>query len=80
MTENQKYIDLATSWRRKNQAHQEGVVLLWEGKVYGWKNQLRDAVHERPNAIAVDSLGHVFRAEGGNDYDGAKYWVAISPD
>jgi hypothetical protein len=53
-------------------------VLIWQGNVYGWKNSLRDAAHERPNAIAVDEQGNVFIAEGGNDYDGAKCWVATT--
>jgi len=45
--------------------------------VYGWKDSLRDPNHERPNAIAVDENGRVFRAEGGNDYDGAERWASI---
>ncbi|WP_407210685.1 MULTISPECIES: hypothetical protein [Enterobacteriaceae] len=53
------------------------MVLIWEGKAYGWKNCLRDAGCERPGAIAIDTDGHVFIAEGGNDYDGAKCWVAM---
>ncbi|EPJ6132876.1 hypothetical protein [Citrobacter freundii] len=34
--------------------------------------------HERPGVIAVDVDENVFIAEGGNDYDGAKCWVAHS--
>ncbi|TLX55628.1 antirestriction protein ArdR, partial [Stutzerimonas nosocomialis] len=41
------------------------------------KNCLRDAGHEQPGAYAVDEDGHVFIAEGGNEYDGAKCWVAV---
>jgi hypothetical protein len=63
----------ARKWRVQNQ-HTTGVVLIFEGAVYGWKNCLRDAAHEQPNAFAVDADGHVFVAEGGNSYDGAKCW------
>ena len=67
----------AASWRVDNSKYQHGVVLIWEGAVYGWKNILRDASHERPGAYAVDEDGHIFIAEGGNDCDGAKAWVAV---
>lgn len=70
----------AAEWRAERPQHQKGVVLLWEGAVYGWKNCLRDAGHERPGAYAVDEAGHVFIAEGGEDYDGAKCWVAVNPE
>ncbi|MCU7951071.1 MAG: antirestriction protein ArdR [gamma proteobacterium symbiont of Bathyaustriella thionipta] len=72
------YITIAKEWRMsKTEKHStKGVVLIWDGQVYGWKNCLRDAKHERPGAIAVDIEEHVFIAQGGNDYDGAKCWVA----
>lgn len=66
----------ARKWRDLNE-HQEGVVLIWQGSVYGWKNCLRDAAHEQPGAFAVDADGHIFIAEGGNSYDGAKCWVTF---
>lgn len=67
-------------WRARNQERRGGVVLVWEGQVYGWKNCLRDAVHERPGAYAVDEAGHVFVAEGGDDDNGAKCWVVVDLD
>lgn len=66
-------------WRLGNQERRGGVVLVWQGEVYGWKNCLRDAVHERPGAYAVDDAGHVFIAEGGGDQNGAKCWVVVDP-
>lgn len=69
----------ATQWRAANQDRHGGVVLIWENAVYGWKNCLRDASHERPGAYAVDEAGDVFISEGGDDYNGAKCWVAINP-
>lgn len=73
-----RLVRLAARWRSDNPGHEEGVVLIWNGQVYGWKNNLRNAEHEQPGAIAVDPEGHLFVAEGGNDYDGAKCWVAMS--
>lgn len=69
----------ATKWRAESQEHLGGVVLIWEGAVYGWKDKLRDAGHERPGAYAVDEAGHIFIAEGGDEYNGAKCWVAADP-
>lgn len=71
---------IAAKWRASKPDHCDGVVLVWEGKAYGWKNALRDPASERPGAYAVDKAGLVFLAEGGNDYNGAKSWVAIDPD
>lgn len=72
------YAQIAKNWRLTQPENRKtGVVLIWQNEVYGWKNCLRDAAHERPNAIAVDEKGHVFVAHGGNDYDGAKGWIAV---
>lgn len=74
--------EIAKAWRLEleQQDHRasSGVVLIYAGKVYGWKDRLRDAGHERPGAVAVDTDGHEFTAEGGDDYNGAKCWVARS--
>lgn len=68
----------ATAWRSRWPGHDAGVVLVWNGTGYGWKNSLRDASHERPGALAVDTDGNVYRAEGGNDQDGAQAWVVVT--
>lgn len=70
----------ATKWRTSNLEHSDGVVLVWEGNVYGWKNELRDPQNERPGAYAVDMAGLVYKAEGGDDSNGAKAWVAVDTD
>ena len=58
------YVDIARVWRQHNQEHADsGVVLIWDGKVYCWKNILRDPQHERPGVIAVDTEENVFIAE-----------------
>lgn len=68
---------LAAGWRAKHPQHLGGVVLIWGGVAYGWKNELRDAAHEQPGAYAVDTDGHVYVAQGGDDYSGAKAWVVL---
>jgi len=70
-------IDIANHWRRSQPAHRQstGVVLIWDGKVYGWKSELRYPGHERPGAFAVGVAGNVWIARGGNDRDGALVWA-----
>ncbi|MCX8963113.1 antirestriction protein ArdR [Erwinia psidii] len=68
---------LAAAWRDHNPEHVAGIVMIQNGQAYGWKNSLRDPHHESPGAIAVDSDGNVFEAQGGNDYEGAKAWIAF---
>ena len=72
-----KFKKLAKEYMAENQRLTGGVVLIYENKVYGWKDKLRDANHERPGVIAVDSDGYVFQAQGGNDDDGASHWVVL---
>ncbi|EBY7858638.1 TPA: antirestriction protein ArdR [Escherichia coli] len=74
------YQEIAARWRADQPEARAttGVVLVWKGEVYGWKNTLRDAAHEQPGAVAVDVGGNVFRAEGGDACNGAKCWVAVA--
>jgi len=69
----------AMEWRESSQASDfarvAGLVLVYDGKAYGWKDQLRNPEDERPGAMAVDVLLGVWIAEGGNDQDGAERWV-----
>ena len=66
----------ARKWRNADLDHRGGVVLIWQGAVYGWKDPLRDASHESPGVFAVNEAGNIFIAEGGAEYNGAKCWVA----
>lgn len=72
---------IAREWREKRDLTQRdtGVVLVFDGKVYGWKDTLRDPQDERPFALAVRPDGRIFVARGGNDYDRAKNWILASP-
>lgn len=55
-------------------------MLVFEGEVYAWQNELRDAGCERHDAYVVHKTGLVFSAEGVDDYNCAKEWVAINSD
>jgi len=66
-------IKLAEAYRRE-EVQDDGIVLVYAGQVYGWKNELRDPQHERPGALALDAEGGVWEAMGGNDQDGARAW------
>lgn len=69
---------VANAWRMGNPEHMlDGVVLVYEGRVYGWKNELRDPHQDCPGALAVDVRGRIWQAIGGNDYDGAREWDEI---
>ena len=67
-------IKLAEAYRRK-EGQDGGIVLVYAGQVYGWKNELRDPHQERPGALAVNGRNCVWLADGGNDQDGAKSWA-----
>lgn len=68
---------IAAQWRAANPERNGGVVLIWRGAVYGWKNHLRDPQDEQPGAYAVDATGGVYIAAGGDEYNGAQRWAAV---
>lgn len=70
-------LTIANQWRKRHPDYLSGVVLVWEGAAYGWKDALRDAGQERPGVYAIDEANNVFIAEGGDDYNGAERWLAI---
>ena len=70
----QMLLATAHRWRTSNPECKGGVVLIWQGKAYGWKDSLRDPWQEKPGAFAVDLAGLVFTAQGGSVFDGAKSW------
>ena len=73
-----EHLLITTTLYRDQTKRRNGVVLIWDGKIYGWRDALRDAYTERPGAIAIDHNNHLFRAEGGNYQDGAKAWVVFN--
>lgn len=76
-TDVEKAVAAAAQWREnegERDTNRAGVVLVFQGAAYGWKNVLRDPQHERPGAIAVDADGNAWIACGGDDYNGARVW------
>lgn len=53
------------------------VVINREGLAAGWMNTLRDPEGWVPGCRAVDAGGAVWIARGGDDYNGAREWVAL---
>lgn len=72
--------EIAAAWRagQDDAIRTSGVVLIWNERVTGWKDKLRDPRHDVPGVLAVDVDGRVFVAEGGDDYDGAERWVPMA--
>ncbi|MFC3945609.1 antirestriction protein ArdR [Pseudomonas gingeri NCPPB 3146 = LMG 5327] len=70
---------IARVWRKNNAERAGGIVCIWEGSAYCWKNELRDPDHERPGVFAVLEDGQVFIAEGGDYSNGAKQWAEFAP-
>lgn len=70
-------IDIANRWRKVNgYAGRGGVVVVFNGEVQSWVNQLRNPEHWQPGCIAVVEQGHPWTAIVGNERDGALMWLA----
>lgn len=72
------YRQIAADWRAHQPANraQSGYVLIWAGRVYGWKDVLRDASHERPGAVAVGVDGRCFVAlPGSSESPDQAFWA-----
>ncbi|PAT32891.1 hypothetical protein CK620_13540 [Vandammella animalimorsus] len=54
-----------------------GVVLIYQGQAYGWRDCVRDPHKDRPGALAVDLVGQVWQAQGVDDERGAQAWVPV---
>ena len=54
-----------------------GIVLFFDGNIYGWKDRLRNPECEQPGAIAIDQHGNQWMARGGDSYNGARRWVLL---
>lgn len=67
------YTQIANTYRNET-GRRGGVVVIYDGQVSGWMNELRDPQHWCPGCIAVDQDGNQWQAVGGNDYDGANEW------
>ncbi len=73
---------IATSWRQQFSGGQYagGVVVIYQGEVQGWLNELRTPQSWAPGCIAVDAQCNQWQAVGGNAYDGAAGWEAVQEE
>ena len=70
-------VEHAQRWRRETgRDGRGGVVVLFDGRVAGWMNGLRNPDHWQPGCIAVDEAGQTWTAVAGNDQEGALMWLA----
>lgn len=69
---------LAETWRaEKGYTGRGGVIVIFNGVVNSWVNELRDPDHWSPGCIAVDESGNQWISVGGNMQCGAVRWVPI---
>lgn len=71
-----KVSNIAKKYRSEIGRH-DGVVIIFDGEISGWMNELRNPERWIPGCIAIDSHDRSFRAVGGSKYDGAKDWKEI---
>jgi hypothetical protein len=71
-----KHTELANEYRAEY-GYKTGIVVIFDGEISGWMNELRDPQHWMPGCIAVDVDGNTWLATGGNDYDGATHWDPV---
>jgi hypothetical protein len=70
---NKTLYELAQQWRA-NHRHHGGVVIIYNGIVQGWVDDLRNPEHWRAGCIAIDDAGRQWRATGGDYLSGAEQW------
>lgn len=73
-------IETASTWREQNgYKDRGGVVVLFQGRVQGWVNVLRNPEHWQPGCVAIDEEGRSWTALAGDDRNGALMWLPDSP-
>jgi len=71
-------IDLAKKWRELHgYSGRGGVIVVHDGIVNSWVNELRDPEHWQPGCIACDESGNLWVAVGGDVSSGTKRWERI---
>ncbi|RJP48782.1 MAG: hypothetical protein C4586_08710 [Anaerolineaceae bacterium] len=73
-----KPLDIANKWRDENgYIGKGGVIVILNGEVNSWVNELRNPEHWVPGCIAVDERGNEWRTVGGTEQAGADRWEPI---
>ncbi|WP_224981276.1 hypothetical protein [Geomonas agri] len=68
-------IQLAKKWREeKGYIDKGGVIVIFDGTVNSWVNELSDPKHWAPGCIAVDEAGNQWITKDGNPQGGAERW------
>lgn len=63
---------------RRNHNLVGGVVVIHNGEVEAWMNELRNPERWIPGCIAIDDAGNQYVAKGGNTQDGARGWEQLA--
>lgn len=64
------------NWReRRGYVGKGGVVVVFEGDVQSWVNELRNPDDWQPGCVAIDEQGKSWTAIGGDPYVGALMWL-----
>lgn len=70
----------AAKWRAVNgYTGKSGVVVIHQGKVQGWVNELRNPEGWVSGCIAVDEQGRTWTAIAGDENNGALLWLPSHP-
>lgn len=73
-------VTAARSWRKTlGYEGRGGVVVVLDGEVQSWVNELRNPGDWRPGCIAVAEDGRTWTTIAGNDQDGAMMWLPNDP-
>ncbi|VAW65863.1 hypothetical protein MNBD_GAMMA11-3440 [hydrothermal vent metagenome] len=71
-------LTLAFEWRKSNgYIDKGGVIVLLDYEIQGWVDLLRNPEHWEPGCIAITEDGTLYKAIGGNSYDGADRWQIL---
>lgn len=78
----QNLVYKAQQWRITNgYVDKAGVVVIFNGEVQGWVNELRNPEHWVSGCFAVNEQGEIWQTIAGNSDDGALMWLlAGNPD
>ena len=70
----------AATWRDINgYTGKGGVIVIYQGEVQGWVNELRNPEHWVSGCTAIDERGRTWTAIAGDDNNGALLWLPSHP-
>ncbi|MBN3785557.1 hypothetical protein [Burkholderia sp. Ac-20353] len=73
-------IEVARRWREeRGYVGRGGVVVIFDGEVQSWVNELRNPDHWQPGCIAIAEDGRTWTAIAGTERDGALMWLPNEP-